>query len=582
MIPAPALEVAKRLVAAGYRTVFVGGGVRDALLGSASSGAWDLGTAATPPQVMAVYPTSCPRASSMERYPGGRRAARSRARPSGPKARTRRAPSRSGRLHLRSARRPRRRDLTVNALGLRSGDESAGRSTRGPRRSRARRAARGGRSGRSASPRTRCAPLRVARLACRATVELEETERALCPRRPSSLAKVSRGAGARRACAPAGTAPRPTAASSCCARPGCSKSWLPELAACYGVPQNRFHAYDVYEHSLRTLRRGAGPQARACDGRRCSTISASRRPRWSGDGDRTFYGHAHARRGDRRAPARAPELPALRARRDRAPRARAHVRLPAEWTDAALRRWIRRVGVDAVADLFDLRIADVVGTGRLRACRARLEEMRVRIERLLAGPRALTVLELAVDGHDVMRVLGMPPGPHVRGALERAARGSARRSVAQRARAAARATRVVARRARSTARRCLTPFAPTPISCRPNCRRASSPSGPQVTFHLDGAPSKSPVRRELERVQTQLRELFQTPIPILNQVGGHVLATRGKKFRPTLLLLVAKLRGSSGRRRRALRDRGRDGARRGTDPRRLGRPERFAARASRR
>jgi octaprenyl-diphosphate synthase len=58
---------------------------------------------------------------------------------------------------------------------------------------------------------------------------------------------------------------------------------------------------------------------------------------------------------------------------------------------------------------------------------------------------------------------------------------------------------------------------------------------------------QKPVRRELERVQTHLRELFRTPIPILNQVGGHVLATRGKKFRPTLLLLVARLRGHLGR-----------------------------------
>jgi octaprenyl-diphosphate synthase len=57
---------------------------------------------------------------------------------------------------------------------------------------------------------------------------------------------------------------------------------------------------------------------------------------------------------------------------------------------------------------------------------------------------------------------------------------------------------------------------------------------------------QKPVRRELERVQAHLRDLFRTPIPILNQVGGHVLATRGKKFRPTLLLLVARLRGHLG------------------------------------
>ena len=55
-----------------------------------------------------------------------------------------------------------------------------------------------------------------------------------------------------------------------------------------------------------------------------------------------------------------------------------------------------------------------------------------------------------------------------------------------------------------------------------------------------------PVRRQLEAVQKHLRGLFRTPIPILNEVGGHVLATRGKKFRPTLLLLTAKLRGALG------------------------------------
>jgi octaprenyl-diphosphate synthase len=54
---------------------------------------------------------------------------------------------------------------------------------------------------------------------------------------------------------------------------------------------------------------------------------------------------------------------------------------------------------------------------------------------------------------------------------------------------------------------------------------------------------QKPVRRQLDEVQKRLRGLFRTPIPILNEVGGHVLATRGKKFRPTLLLLTAKLRG---------------------------------------
>ena len=57
---------------------------------------------------------------------------------------------------------------------------------------------------------------------------------------------------------------------------------------------------------------------------------------------------------------------------------------------------------------------------------------------------------------------------------------------------------------------------------------------------------QKPVRRQLDEVQKRLRGLFRTPIPILNEVGGHVLATRGKKFRPTMLLLTARLRGALG------------------------------------
>ncbi|MEY4375077.1 MAG: hypothetical protein RL760_1244 [Candidatus Eisenbacteria bacterium] len=60
------------------------------------------------------------------------------------------------------------------------------------------------------------------------------------------------------------------------------------------------------------------------------------------------------------------------------------------------------------------------------------------------------------------------------------------------------------------------------------------------------AALQRPVRRQLEQVQRRLEGLFKTPIPIMNQVGGHVLATRGKKFRPTLLLLTAQLRGKVG------------------------------------
>ena len=89
-----------------------------------------------------------------------------------------------------------------------------------------------------------------------------------------------------------------------------------------------------------------------------------------------------------------------------------------EWSDAALRRWLRRIGVDAVADLFDLRIADNRGNGLKTGFPHYLEEMRERLERLIAESQALHVKDLAIDGRDVMRVLGIRPGPSVGATLE--------------------------------------------------------------------------------------------------------------------------------------------------------------------
>jgi tRNA nucleotidyltransferase (CCA-adding enzyme) len=84
-----------------------------------------------------------------------------------------------------------------------------------------------------------------------------------------------------------------------------------------------------------------------------------------------------------------------------------------EWTDAAVRRFVQKVGVDKIADLFDLRIADNVGNGLKTGFPHYLEEFRGRIEGVLAAKAALTLGDLKVDGEDVMRELGLPPGPRV-------------------------------------------------------------------------------------------------------------------------------------------------------------------------
>ncbi|MCU0506461.1 MAG: HD domain-containing protein [Chloroflexi bacterium] len=88
------------------------------------------------------------------------------------------------------------------------------------------------------------------------------------------------------------------------------------------------------------------------------------------------------------------------------------------WSDAAVRRFIRRVGGDLLDDLLDLRSADDVGSG-LPADGPRTVELRRRCREQLDAKVPLGRGDLAVDGDDVARALGIAPGPRLGRILDR-------------------------------------------------------------------------------------------------------------------------------------------------------------------
>ena len=79
-------------------------------------------------------------------------------------------------------------------------------------------------------------------------------------------------------------------------------------------------------------------------------------------------------------------------------------------TDSALRRFIRNVGAENVPDMIDLRVGDRLGGGA-RETSWRLEEFKKRLIEVQKQP--FTVHDLKITGHDVMRELGIKPGPTV-------------------------------------------------------------------------------------------------------------------------------------------------------------------------
>ena len=414
--PEPLELALARLAADGHQAWLVGGSVRDVLLGRVPAPAtkpvrWDVASDRTPDQVRAVFP----RVEGVGERHGtvlvlweGLELEVTTFRREGEYSDVRRPDqvwfTRDVLEDLA------RRDLTVNALAYSIAD---GRllDPHGGARDIRRRVLRAVGEPLERFREDALRPLRVARLA--AVLEMDPD-----PETRAALAGVHDRVGAlaiERVYAELELlmgAPRPSRGFEILREAGLLARWLPELAACRGVPQNRFHAYDVYFHSLYSCDAAAAEKPEV---RWAALLHDIGKPgtRVERAGEGTFHGHAEL--GARLADAR---LATLRFPNESRARIVHLIRehmfdFQATWSDAAVRRFIRRVGVENVADLFDLRLADALGNGTRGPDTRRLEAMAKRIERVLREASALSVHQLAVDGDDVMRALGLPPGPEV-------------------------------------------------------------------------------------------------------------------------------------------------------------------------
>ena len=80
-------------------------------------------------------------------------------------------------------------------------------------------------------------------------------------------------------------------------------------------------------------------------------------------------------------------------------------------TDSAIRRFIRRVSLDNVKDIIDLRIGDRLGGGTQTAESWRLRKFKERLEEQLHPP--FSINDMKIDGNDIMKELKIKPGKQV-------------------------------------------------------------------------------------------------------------------------------------------------------------------------
>jgi len=82
-----------------------------------------------------------------------------------------------------------------------------------------------------------------------------------------------------------------------------------------------------------------------------------------------------------------------------------------QWTDGAVRRFMRKVGLENINALFELRKADRIGNGLKSGESNSVRRLKDRIERIIEAENAITVKDLAVNGHDIMNEFNLKPGP---------------------------------------------------------------------------------------------------------------------------------------------------------------------------
>ncbi len=398
---------------AGYRCYFVGGAVRDSLLGKPVSD-WDAATDAKPEETIRLFKQVIPtgiqhgtvtvrwRGLSIETttfrvdgdYADGRR-------PQGVRF--------TGELLDDLSR----RDFTINGMAA---DPESGQIV-DPHDGRA--DLRAGLVRAIGDPLDRfeedgLRPMRAIRFACRFAFAVEAATLAAIPARLAKFRMVS-AERVRDEFSKILLSDKPSYGLALLDESGLLSEFLPELSACKEVGQGGYHAFDVFTHQLK-----------ACDAAPAELVlrlaallhdigkPAKRQDK--GEGGLSFYGH------DMESARLAEKL----LKRLKYPNAlvelcchliRHHMfDYDPAWSDAAVRRFVNRVGLEHVGNLARLRLADLTGMRGEEADPRLVVPLLERIDAFKAKAQAFSLKDLAIGGDDLLGI-GWPKGPSMGRAL---------------------------------------------------------------------------------------------------------------------------------------------------------------------
>jgi poly(A) polymerase/tRNA nucleotidyltransferase (CCA-adding enzyme) len=221
--------------------------------------------------------------------------------------------------------------------------------------------------------------------------------------------------------------PKPSVGINYLLDTGILKLFLPELVECVGVEQKLFHKYDVYEHSLRTCDIAEDSVKLVALLHDIGKVATDTK-------DGHFYGHDKLGAqmvGDIMTRLKFSKEEIVKAKKlvknhmfyyphttnEMDKEEKEKVKLH-EWSDAAVRRFIKRVGEENIDDLFKLRLADAMANPSSEYNPKEIAQLQEHISKVRQQDMALKLSDLKITGDDLAQI-GIERGPKMGEVLDR-------------------------------------------------------------------------------------------------------------------------------------------------------------------
>ncbi|MDH4198753.1 MAG: HD domain-containing protein [Spirochaetia bacterium] len=185
---------------------------------------------------------------------------------------------------------------------------------------------------------------------------------------------------------------------------------LPEVAAGKNLSQNKYHKYDIFEHLVRSCDSMEIPDIVLRFSALLHDIGKVPTRRVKENGEATFYNHEIVS-----SHMLVPVMKRFGIPKPLGMKIKYYVRnhmfhYTDEWSDKAIRRFLRKVSREDLANLILLRKSDRVGSGKTNPFPKKLQKLIDHIDDVIMKDMELKVTDLEINGRNLMD-MGLTEGP---------------------------------------------------------------------------------------------------------------------------------------------------------------------------